>query len=246
MHRGKGFLSALLVLALLLTLVHSLLPVKAPLEGKTLNPVADSEVREEFPDWNLGREWSLSVWGNGMETFAFLMFDLSQIPSGATMEWAMLRLYAKGVFIKALVSVYYCPSNDWTEEGITYNNKPAFSPNPTDTANVTKPGWYEWNVTGNFQSAFEAADKKLSLVLKADTYGSLAFDSKDSPYAHPPYPETRPRLVVSYLAPPPSDNNSILTAAIVVVVIVATAMVLALTYILLKRRKRKVQMQRKT
>jgi hypothetical protein len=220
--------------------------VQAPLEGKILNPIADSDVFEKFPDWNHGRNMTLSVNGKGShEILSFLMFDLSQVPSGATIEWAMLRLYAKGVFIKALVSVYYCPSNDWTEGGITYNNKPAFSPNSTDIANVTKPGWYEWNVTGNFQSAFETADKKLSLVLKADTYGSLAFDSKDNPWTNPYY-ETRPRLLVSYLAPPPSGNNSILTAAIVIMVIVASATVLALTYILLKRRKRKVQMQRKT
>jgi hypothetical protein len=233
-----------LVLALLLTSALITLPVQAPQEMKTLKPIADSHVANEGPDRNWGREWNLFVRGNGTEILAFLMFDLSQVPSGATIEGAKLRLYTMGVFIKALVSVYYCPSNDWTEEGITYNNKPAFSPNPTDTANVTKQGWYEWDVTGNFQSAFETADKKLSLVLKADTYGSLAFDSKDNPWTNPYY-ETRPRLVVSYLAPPPSGNNSILTAAIVIVVIGAAAIVLALTYILLRRRKRQVQVQRK-
>ena len=239
MRRGKGFLSALLVLALLVTSALAIPPVQAPRDKKTLNPKADSCARSDSPAWNTGREWYLWVEERFEEMLSFLMFDLSQIPSGATIERAKLRLHTTGdTSKKAPVSVYHCPSNDWTEEGITYNNKPAFSPEPVDTANVTTPmTWYEWNVTATVQSAFEADGKRLSLVLKADTYGLVQFQSKNDPLARPPPEDTRPQLVVLYEAPPPSGTDPILTATIIIAVIAAVAVGLGSSYILLKRRR---------
>lgn len=233
MRRDKSFVFTLLVLVLLLTSVPAISTVQAPRYMKTLNPTADSHVANEGPDKNWGRSWSLFVRGNGTEILAFLMFDLSQIPSDAGVEWAKLRLYASYVNIRALISVYHCPNNDWTEEGITYNNKPTFSTTPIDTANVTSINSYEWNVTGTVQSTLEAADKKLTLVLKADTHTWVNFDSRNKPYAS----QTRPQLVVLYQASPPSGTDPVLTTLILIVVIGAVAVGLGLSYILLKRRK---------
>ena len=186
----------------------------------------------------MGRGRVLLVEEDFQESFSFLMFDLAGIPSGATIEEAKLRLHTTGdTSPKAPVSVYYCPSNDWAEMEITYNNKPSSSATSIDTANVTTPmTWYEWNVTDTAKSAFEAEDKRLSLVLKADTHGLVEFSSRNDPLARPPT-EWRPQLVVLYEAPPPSGNDPILTTIIIIAVIAAVAVGLGLSYVFLKRRK---------
>jgi len=250
MYRNRGFMFALLVLALPFASVLAVPSVKVLREKKTLNPTADSYVAEEGPNTNWGRAWWLRVEGDGPEILAFLMFDLGENPSGAAIEGAALRLYVPAVDIKAFVGVYYCSSNDWTEDGITYSNRPTFSSNPVDAANVTTAStWYEWNVTDTVQSAFEATDKRLSLVLKANTYGAVEFDSKDDPYARPPYKETRPQLVVVYEAPEPSGSDPLLPVLVAIISIGAAVIALELAYIHLKRRRQKPspsKLQRKT
>jgi len=247
MPTNRSFMFSLLVSALMVLAVLTTLTVQAPLEGKILNPIADSDVRSGFPDWNRGWEWTLwverFVLSNNSEIIAFLMFDLSPIPAGSTIDWAGLRLHAHAVDIKALVGVYYCSGNDWTEEGITYNNKPTFSSEPLDTANVTKRIWYEWNVTGTVKSAFQGADKRLSLVLKADSRGTILFDSRHAPYVDS---SPHPQLDVRYWPPPPTENSTLPTIIVAIIVIGAAATTTALSYTILKRRKTRSPMQRKT
>lgn len=235
MHTMRVFLFTLLFV-LLGMLVPNIMRVEA-LQGKILTPIADSYVWNEAPDWNRGKEWNLIVQENGIERIVFLMFDLSQIPTGASIDESKLRLFTNDVDIKAPVSTHYCSSNGWTEDGITYNNKPSFSETPIDALNVTKAlTWYEWNVTDATQTALTTADRKLSLVLKAGTHGGIVFRSKDNPWATPPYPDTRPKLEVLYVAPP-SGNDASLTLLIVIVIVGAVAIGLELTYIRLKRRR---------
>lgn len=238
MLRNKVLLSSLVVLVLLFTSTTTISIVQAPQETKTLEPKADSSVSSESPNFNVGRYYKLEVWVSFEERFSFLMFDLSEIPSGAVIEEAKLRLYTSGdESKKAPISVYHCPSNDWTEDGITYNNKPSFSTTPIDTANVTNTfTWYTWNVTGTVQSTVKATDKRLSLVLKADSQGWVEFMSKNSPFGQP-LGSDRPKLVVSYTAPPPSGTNPILTGLIVIGLTGAAIVGLTLTYTHLKKKK---------
>lgn len=237
----KKLLFVVLVLDLFLMLAPSIWEVKAAEQGKGLIPIADSHVSIEGPDNNWGKSWSLFVDGNSIETLTFLMFDLSQVPLDASVESAKLRLYAYAVSYEAPLGVHYCPSNDWTEMGLTYNNMPSFSPTPEDTVNVTNElVWYEWNMTDSVQTAFEKPDRKITLVLQfqADTRGSVAFRSRNSPTLPPPHPDYSPQLLVFYDAPPPSaDNTQTITAIIILVLVGATAVGLELAYFHHKRKK---------
>jgi len=211
---------------------------QALVEKKTLNPTADSYVESEFPDTNVGRSGDLLVREpavvNGRESLGFLMFDLGQIPSSASVEWARLRLLTTGAVVyKSLVGVYYCSDNGWTEDGITFNNMPSFSQTTLDTANVTTPQTpYEWNVTETVKTTLQSTDKRLSLVLKADTPGFVEFYSRQNPFNPAYYPE----LVVQYDAPP-QTGIYIPKELIIIVVIGAAAIGLEIIYLHKKRRK---------
>lgn len=234
--------SAALVLSLWLLL---LLPASRAQEVveqvKVLTPVADSHVISEGPDNNWGLQWFLWVEGNSEEILTYLKFDLSDVPSDAVVNSATLKLFTKFVSAATVIAAYYCPTNDWTEDGITYNNKPQFSPDPLDSVNVTETSRsYWWNVTSAVQSTFEPAkDKKLTLVLKAETSTNrthtIEFFSKNTPYIET---SQRPLLTVSYLASPSSGNN-IDPALILLITIVigAAAITLTVAYTRLKKRK---------
>jgi len=239
MRTSKNVVWSLLVCYLLLELVFALLPVQALLETKTLNPIADSHVRSGDPDVNWGRRGELLVREpavvNGEESLGFLMFDLGQIPSSALLEWAKLSLLTttEEVVHSVLVSVYYCSNNDWTEDGLTFNNKPAFSETRLDTVNVTAMQTrYEWNVTDTVKSTLQSANTRLSLVLKADTPGGVFFYSRQNPFNPAYYPE----LVVQYDAPP-QTGIYIPKELIIIIVGGAAAIVLTLVYTLRKDRK---------
>lgn len=236
MRARPRFLTALLLLLVTtLAVVHPIFPVQAIRDRKTLSPVADAEVRSAQPDVNLGRIWGLSVERNSEETVNYLMFDLGQLPAGTTaIEEAALRLYAAEGTATSTgeVNVHYCPSNDWTEDGITYN-KPAFQSETIDSVNVTSNSiWYEWNVTSTATSTLRTADKRLSVALEGSTNGGIiVFYSRQSPGV-----DLRPQLSVLYSYTPSSGKEPVLVALIVIVVAAASAIGLV-AYTRRKKRK---------
>jgi len=237
MLKYRCFVSALAAWSLVFSSIV-MLPALAG-EIRYLAPIADSYVDSEWPDRN--SEWmdgnrATSLWVSYRvpwdESIAFLMFDLSPVPSEASITSARLRLCTTGE-AGAYVSVHYCSNNEWTEEGITYNNMPPFSQTPIDSVNVTSPiTWYEWNVTNTVQSTLQSDGKKLTLVLRS-AEGPAQFESRNSPWFDG---EHRPQLVVVYEAPPTSDSTP---QIIMFIVIIAAVSGTGLSYVLLKRMKHK-------
>jgi len=235
MDRNKATLFAFFVSGLLFTSVLVVSTANALQEVKTLSPTADSDVFSEFPDSNRGRQHDLRLEENAQESLIFFMFDLGGIPSAATVEWAKLGLLTEdAVVYSALVGVYYCSNNDWTEDGITYNNKPSFTETQMDSVNVTTAQTpYEWNVTETVKSTLLAADKRLSLVLRADiTPAFIQFYSRQNPFNPSYYPE----LVVQYDAPP-QTGIYIPKELIIIAVVGAAAIGLEIIYLNRKRKK---------
>lgn len=123
---------ALPLTSLLITLFLSagLSPLVAQTRTSSLNPAADSFVEEVYPDFNYGDTNFLEI-ANATNEFVktkygYLMFDLTKIPSGAAINVSQLRLYALPVAESHRIGVYYSSNNSWTEDDITWNNKPAF------------------------------------------------------------------------------------------------------------------------
>jgi hypothetical protein len=242
MRRHQSLLIAvLLALTVILAAGHPISPVQALRDKKALSPTADSHVTREFPDANWGRTPGLFVRDDEVhETLAFLMFDLAELPSNAAIEEATLRLYPDAGTSNGTVNLHHCPSNDWNEYEITYNNKPAYSPEPLGNINVTsKWTWYELDLTQTARSMLSKDNKRLSLALTGETlpnWTTVAFNSRNFPL-DPPGQSTKPQLSVLYSYTPSSGIDPVVIGLIAVGLVSVSGIGLGLIYMRRKRRK---------
>jgi len=163
-----------------------------------LYPIADAYVNSSDPDANYGSATSLEV--QWYLSYAYLMFDLSSIPSNAVILSGELELQLDYLSwsVGDSIGVYRSIDTSWTELGITWNNKPGFAPEATSTVRFTSywywlPMYCGWNVTVDVQAALSAG--KLTEVLKWSALGDYAsFSSKEGPMV--------PGLTVEYVTAP--------------------------------------------
>jgi hypothetical protein len=103
----------------------------------TLYSIADSDAYSGTPDVNYGTNAALYVRSNSDLDYAYIKFDLSNLPLGANIVSASLDIFLWGtggsIYVGDTIGAYYCSDNSWTESGITWNNKPSFSPSATST-----------------------------------------------------------------------------------------------------------------
>lgn len=171
----------------------------------TLYSVADAYVNSSSPDTNYGGEGNMYVGANSEQDFAYIMFDLSSLPSDAYIISATLKIYLSSTggdiywYPADTIGAYYCSDNSWTELGITWNNKPSFNIEPTDSWSFSVIYYVEvyrsWNVTEDVRKAFPAG--KLTEVIKFESKtgdGYAVFNSKDGP--------NKPKLEVEYSTKP--------------------------------------------
>ena len=128
------------------------------------HPTADSFVDSAYPKTNFGLEPFLDVSGGALPGSvyrrAFLKFDISSYkgPIGAV----SLVLYGQHVAPSTVASAepdtaWGVLNDDWTEDGITWNNQPALD-KPLSTVTVTsKPQSYFWDVTSFVKNRTAAA-----------------------------------------------------------------------------------------
>lgn len=170
----------------------------------TLYPVADAYVNSSSPDTNYGDVDHMYVGNNSEQDFVYVMFDLSSITSKANVISANLSLYLSSTggdiywYPADKIGVYYCSNNSWTELGITWDNKPSFNSELTDTYTFLfmyyVKEYKSWNVTEDVRTAFPSGT--LTEVLKFERKtedGYALFHSKEGTY--------KPKLEVEYEAP---------------------------------------------
>lgn len=137
-----------------------------------LNPIADAYVDSANSGTNYGSSANLYVGANSVQYFTYFKFDLSSLPPNANIISATLNayLYATGgnVYWQESIGAYYCSDNSWTEDGITWNNKPSFNPTPTSAWSfpaLTQVGYKPWGVTADAKTA-QSSSGILTEVLK--------------------------------------------------------------------------------
>lgn len=122
----------------------------------------------------------------------YLKFE-AEVPEGATVIDAKLRLYGKGD-TTAVTKVFSVEDDSWTETGITYNNRPAMSAEPLDTVTVTSTArYYEYDVTGFVQSEASLGRSVISFGVTGRDEAEdvrVIFNSRESG-------ENRPELVIT-------------------------------------------------
>lgn len=153
--------------------------------------------------------------GNTGDSRGLLKFDLSSIPTGATIDSASLYLYvgwnAFSPISSRITSVsLYQVTSDWTEMGVTYDTRPTW--NTTAATSMSIPagtgsggsipfnGYITGNVTSLVQDWFDGDITNFGLVT-SDTYTTAGLLRI---YAHEANgTSTDPKLTVTYTLPPP-------------------------------------------
>ena len=159
----KRILLLYVMLIVLLTLPFSSFEVNADnmlvgIKDVTLYPIADAYVNASSPDTNYGLENSLQLNTNAESAYAYLMFDLSSLPAEANIVTADLMVCLSDIAgVVGSIGAHYCSNDDWTELGITWNNKPAYVGTATSTVYygilVWTPRYDTWNVTIDVRNA---------------------------------------------------------------------------------------------
>ena len=175
-----------------------------------LIPTEDSYIDYNEPNINYGSSNYLQTWGEvcyiscyGYKTY--LKFDLSDVPSSATITSAELKLYLWSKNSQtSIISAFYCSNNNWNELLINWNNAPSFQSTPIDTCyTVAFEGWYSWMVTTAVNKALST--RTLTLVLGEQEHSAISlFYSKDRYYSLDE--DQRPRLNIVYSYEPPNTS----------------------------------------
>jgi uncharacterized membrane protein len=137
-----------------------------PLEMKIHPPTDDAQVRGSAPDSNYGDTPLYVGRIDDNSARSFLKFDLSSLPS-STIENARLYLYVGRGWISyggENVRCYRVDNDNWSEDAITWDNKPSID-NLLDNKPVTEEGnWYFWDVT-SFVASESGGDNKASFCM---------------------------------------------------------------------------------
>lgn len=147
-----------------------------------VSTTADAYVRDgTYADVNYGSDRQLvTKKGNvGFSRRAYLKFDLSHL-EGKTVSSVKLLLYGKAeaTHLVANVEAYGVEDDTWTESGITWNNKPAFTSFQSAISINGTDEWREFDITAFVQNQL-AGDMIVSIgLLDVSANGSI-FSSKE-------------------------------------------------------------------
>ncbi|GAG04611.1 unnamed protein product, partial [marine sediment metagenome] len=173
-------------------------PITIPVTT-TFTSIADTEVREDKPTQIFGTEVDMRVKPQAAKVArAFVQFDVSSIPSGATVTSATLTLCLTKIQagqIHELRSV----TGSWAEATLTWNNQPTVSATVTDT--ITVPGaigCVTFTVTSNVQ-AWVDGTTNYGWRINDQNEGSIGRDSKYRTREDATVPAEQPKLDVTFV-----------------------------------------------
>jgi len=184
----------------------------------TLYPTKDTCLEKQHPDSNKGAGDYLTLWDNSSAIWrAILEFALSDIPAGATISSATLRLYywfySNNDPVNKAVWAYKLTRTNWVELEATWNAYKTGSnwttaggdyvtSNPAG-ASTTFPssyGWMEWNVLAIVQDAYANAIPAEFLVKFQYEIWTIDFSSY-AVFHSKEYGSLIPELVIEYTTP---------------------------------------------
>lgn len=151
-----------------------------PVDTLTLTPVADAEVRQGAPNSNFGTTKKLNV--DSPNEQSYLRFTVSGVTG--TVQQATLRMFITNGSTDG--PPLYLTGNNWTETGITWNNRPApvggviahINNLPADT-------WVEYDVT-----SVVTGNGTYDLVFVPDSTKGVAYSSRQG--------DAPPQLVLEF------------------------------------------------
>jgi len=158
-----------------------------------LEPTDDSTILENYPDDTAGASESITLRSlSGWEWDGLIKFDLSLIPSNATIQDASLQAYYyknwDGNPNGHQVNLYRILS-DWNEETVTWATQPPYVSEHSSFAVTpsTIENWVIWNVTEDIVMFYQSGTPNFGWRM-ADMSGDnkcTYFRSKDYSMFHP-------------------------------------------------------------
>ncbi|MGD9764395.1 MAG: DNRLRE domain-containing protein [Candidatus Binatia bacterium] len=222
-------MSRKLTLALLPCAVLIGVAVQAP-AAVTLTAVADTYVDRKDDMTNFGGSATSSVGremgGMGaIVTRGLLEFDLSDIPEGATIGGATLRVFvastsADPLGLEVVASLLAAPFDEFT---VTWNNQPGALPAPTSSAamNAAVGEWFAIDVTELVRAARAGATPG-DLFLRLAAANETTNDDEHFRYrTRETGTATAPQLVLSFAAVAPMMSPPIAGFAVLALAVLA-------------------------
>ncbi len=155
--------------------------------GAIIAPSDDAVVINTDPDGNYGQDERIFTWTAymaGSRGRSYIKFSLNGLPDRSMISSATLNLYQydAGGFVP-WVSIYHVSDDTWTEDDVTWNNRPLPDPSSPDTPNAPDlinrlnigygEGWVSFDLlsSGMWDYNADAADGYVTLLIKSDEKG---------------------------------------------------------------------------
>jgi Kelch motif len=145
-----------------------------------ITPSADSYTNSATPTTNYGSKPLLDV--DAASQITYLQFDLSSIPSGATISQATLKLFVNSVTTGGSFNVDYV-NGSWVEGTIDSGNAPPLGGNIGSNVNVTTANKNDYilvNVTPALEAWLNGSETNNGIALVANGKFNASFDSKEN------------------------------------------------------------------
>ncbi|MGH9000801.1 MAG: DUF7594 domain-containing protein [Acidimicrobiia bacterium] len=141
-------------------------------ETRSIGAVIDATAEEASPTDNFGSETKLSVQGGGdPDRVSYLRFDTSDLDG--TARRATLRLFVTNDTPGA--TAIHRTAGNWTEDGLTWQNRPAPTGSPASHPGPVEDGWASFDVTSIVTGA-----ATWNLMMSTGSSDSLAFRSSEA------------------------------------------------------------------
>lgn len=202
------------ILFLFSLVISFLFPPSASASNLTLQPGGEGKDSFVFglSPGNFGSQTYLEA-GGGTGTpppsRTLIQFDLSSIPSGSTINSAILGLYLYTSFglepnLSIELSIHKI-TQEWQEDTVTFSNQPTFESNPLTSIFVgSPPSWVFWNVTSQVQ-AWVSGEVNYGLLIKGVTNSNSGKTFYSSDYSDP---SLRPKLTIDYTPSGPLPDTT--------------------------------------
>ncbi len=135
--------------------------------------VEGRSVTASYPDWNPGPKFPTSIVttaytgrdGVTLPRRSFVKLSLTNIPVGLQITSAKLYLRCYNLDVSRNIEVYVVEDDSWSEDTITWNNKPPLGKLLSTSYVDSRDAVFEWDITSFVKSEY-AGDKIVSLCVK--------------------------------------------------------------------------------
>lgn len=199
----------------LLALEHETIPLEptlsqqGALDSTTFDSTADACIFEGYPTMNLGS--TQDMWAgydelldpDGEIVRSLVMFDLSTIPSGSTINSATFEAYLVGWYDypdRYRAVAVHRMTETWSEDSVTWNNKPDYSESYDSVSIKAEESWdwHSWDVIDLVQEWINGTHSNQGIMLRGPEQSGAdsawrSFSTREGP--------NPPRLVIDFTPP---------------------------------------------